>query len=353
MRARPLVPFLLNEPAFFGYSLEAGRLHGVEVLLTPSHRQVEPMAGAGNIHQTLALVERICVHCGNSHPFAYCMALEQIGGIALPERAEHLRVLADEMKRVSSHLFGLALTMRRAGLEPLARQIMDAREIILVANEALFGNRVTLAVNRIGGVAADLDGALLAWLRERLAELTEAMPVFEKALSPSGAFARRTRGLGRLDAADSLRLALVGPTARASGLACDVRRNAPYAVYDRLEFLVPTHADGDVWARSQVRFREVGQSLSLIAQCLAGLPDGPIACDELPEIPAGEAISKCESPEGELIYYLKTDGSERPRRLKWRSAAHNNWRALPELLEGARPGDVPLIIGSLGPCIEG
>lgn len=344
----------LAEPLYCAHRLTDGRLHDLQLRLARPHRQTGRLAGERNIHQGLALVERICAHSGNSHAFAYCAALEQIGGFVLPERAEHIRVIADELKRASAHFFCLAATARRARLEPLALHFLEAREVLLAVTEALFGNRVTLAVNRIGGVAADLDPGLVAWLGERLAELTEdALPPLSRALGFTGNFAGRTRGVGRLDAAAATRLGLVGPAARAAGVAGDVRRQAPYAVYDQLDFEVVTHAEGDVWARSLVRLKEAGQSLAIIAQCLAALPDGPVALDELPDVPAGEAIAKCESPEGELVYYLRTDGSERPQRLHWRAAAYNNWRALPELLEGAAPQDLPLIAGSLGPCIEG
>ncbi len=313
---------------------------------------VEHLPVMRNIHQNIILTERLCSLSSNSHPFSYCMALECIGGITLPERAEYLRVVVDEIQRIAAHLFDVAMTARLAGLPALFRQVLETREILQDAKEAIFGNRVNLAANCIGGVRYDLDDENKAYLRAKLASLQQPVAAIGKLCETNRAFLRRTRGVGVLPREQAIRFGVVGPAARASGIGYDVRRKAPYAVYDKLDFDVPTLSDGDVWSRTMIRLREVGDSVSLIEQALQGMPDGPIAIDSIPEIPAGEAIAKSESPRGELIYYLRTDGSDKPARLKWRMPNHNNWKDLQATMTGAKAADAVLIAGSIDPRLS-
>ena len=131
----------------------------------------------------------------------------------------------------------------------------------------------------------------------------------------------------------------------------DVRADAPYAAFPELEVATHTANDGDVYSRAMIRFREVLTALDIIRQCLDKLPDGPIALGHMPHIPAGEAIARTEAPRGELIYYLRTDGSDRPERIKWRVPSYPNWEALRVMLRGADIADATIIIGSIDPCI--
>jgi Ni,Fe-hydrogenase III large subunit len=280
------------------------------------------------------------------------MALEQIAGIVVPARAEFLRVIADETKRVASNLFNVAVLAHLAGVDGLFVKVMEIREIMLDVKENVFGNRMDLAANCIGGVRFDLDAEQCSYLRGQIDRMEPLVGEIRKQYETSDLILSRTRGIGVLTKDEALDLALVGPVARGSGISYDVRKKAPYAAYHQLDFEVTTEPDGDVWSRAMVRIREAQVALDLLRQCLEKMPEGPLAAFPLPEIPAGEAIAKSEAPRGELIYYLRTDGSDRPARLKWRVPSYMNWSALSPMMEGNKATDVPIIVNSIDPCIS-
>jgi len=184
---------------------------------------------------------------------------------------------------------------------------------------------------------------------ERLqAPLEELYRVFEGDPALRGA----TEGVGVLTREQAVAFGVVGPVARAAGIDYDVRKKSPYGAYPRLGFQVAVQSGGDVRARALVRLAEARQAVSLIEQCLDQLPDGPVALLSFPEVPAGEVIAKSEAPRGELVYYLKTDGSDLPVRLKWRVPSYPNWAALGEMLKGEPVSRIPLIVNSIDPCIS-
>lgn len=144
---------------------------------------------------------------------------------------------------------------------------------------------------------------------------------------------------------------VVGPVARASGVMNDVRVTAPYAAFPDLELQTHMGSDGDVYTRAMIRFREALTGIDLIRQCVAKLPDSPLSLGYMPTIPAGEAVARTEAPRGELIYYLRTNGSDKPERVKWRVPSYPNWEALRVMLRGSNIADAAIIIGSIDPCI--
>lgn len=346
----PQVDF--GEPLYFKVDLEGDTVTGLDIRPGRARQGVNSLTARRNIQQAIVLTERACPQCSNSHPFAYCMAIERIGGIVVPERGDYLRVIADEIKRISSHLLNLAFIVRGTGLHPFVRRIMETREIVQDVQEAIFGNRVNLAANRIGGARYDLDDDAAAYFAAQLERMKAPFDDFLTLCETNGAFLRRTKGIGVLPREDALRFGLAGPVARASGIDRDVRRKAPYASYDRLDFDVLTLSRGDVWSRAMIRLRDVRESVRIIGQCLRDLPAGPISVDGIAEIPAGEAIAKSEAPHGELIYYLRTDGSDKPARLKWRVPSHDNWKGLQVMMTGCQAADIAIIVASIDPCLS-
>ncbi len=343
----------LEEPMYFNIEVEAEKVVGVDITAGHVHRGIEYLATKRNIFQNIALTERVCSLCSNSHPQTYCMTLEAIAGIEVPLRAQYLRVIADEIKRVASHMFNVAILAHIVGFESLFMHVMEAREIMQDVKESVFGNRMDIAANVIGGVKYDIDEERRGYIEAQLDRLEpillgEVIPLYEKDKS----IVERTRGIGRISREQCIDFGLMGPVARGSGLAYDVRKQAPYAVYDRLDFEMQLGKDGDVWSRAMVRLGEIATSIGLIRQCLRELPAGPTAIASLPVIPAGEAVAKTEAPRGELIYYLKTNGTDRPERLKWRVPTYMNWDALHVMMQGAWISDIPLIVNSIDPCIS-
>lgn len=343
----------LEEPMYFRVDVQGETVAGVEIHAGHVHRGIEYLVTKRNVFQNVVLTERICSLCSNSHPQAYAMAIERIAGITVPPRGEYLRAIADEVKRVASHLFNVGILAHLVGFESLFMHVMEVREMMQDVKEAVFGNRMDVGANTIGGVRYDLDAGRAAYLAAQLDKLDPAVAEIETLYRSNSSILRRTRGVGVLPHADALECAVVGPVARAAGIHYDVRVKAPYSCYDQLEVPVPVLPDGDVWSRAMVRLAEVRIAIDLIRQCLASLPEGPaVATTERPPVPAGEAIAKCEAPRGELIYYVRMTDSPKPERVKWRVPSFMNWDALRIMLKDAKIADIAIIVNSIDPCIS-
>jgi Ni,Fe-hydrogenase III large subunit len=342
----------LEEPMYFKVDVQGETVSSVDITAGHVHRGIEYLATKRTLFQNIVLIERICSLCSNSHPECYCMALETIAGITISERAEYLRVIADEIKRTASHLFNSAIMAHLIGFDSLFMHVMETREIMQDVKETLFGNRMNIAANCIGGVRYDLDAEKIAFLLGKLDLLEPAVAEIIDVYQNDRSILGRTRGVGVLTHEQAIECAVAGPVARASGIAYDVRVKAPYAAYNKLDVTVQTQTGGDVWSRTMVRLTEAQTAMGLIRQAVAGLPEGLTSPVDRPSVPAGEAIAKCEAPRGELIYYVRTDGSQKPERIKWRVPSFMNWDALRIMLTGAKISDIALIVSSIDPCIS-
>jgi Ni,Fe-hydrogenase III large subunit len=343
----------LEEPMYFRLDVEGETVKHVDINAGHVHRGVEYLATKRNVFQNVVLTERICSLCSNSHPQAYSMAIEQIAGITVPERAEFLRAIADEIKRVASNLFNTGILAHLVGFESLFMQMMQVRERMQDIKEAVFGNRMDIGANTIGGVRYDIDAPRAQFMTQQLDLLVPEVEEIVEIFKTNRSILSRTRGVGVLTHEQALDCACVGPVARAAGINYDVRVKAPYACYDKLDVPVHTLADGDVWSRAMVRLLEARTAIDLIRQCLATLPDGPTtATIERPSIPAGEAIARCEAPRGELIYYVRMTDSPKPERVKWRVPSFMNWDAVRIMMQDAKVADIAIIVNSIDPCIS-
>lgn len=342
----------LEEPMYFRVEVEGDIVAGLDVMAGSAHRGMEHLVMKRNLYQNITLLERLCSLCSNSHPSTFCTAVEDLAGIRIPERAEYLRVIADEVKRITSHLFNCAVLAHIIGQGGLFREVMELREIMQEAAGAVYGNRMDLAANCIGGVRRDLAPEGAACLRQRLELMKSPLERLCRLFATDREIVAQTSGVGLLHVAAAVDCGVVGPVARGSGINYDVRQKSPYWAYDRLRFAVAVEQSGDVQGRAMVRLQEAGESVAIIEQCLFMMPAGPVCSAVLPEIPAGEAIARSEAPRGELIYYLRTDGSDMPERLKWRVPSYMNWEALKVMLIGSRVAEIPLIVNSIDPCIS-
>jgi Ni,Fe-hydrogenase III large subunit len=343
----------LEEPMYFRIDVQGETVHNVTITAGHVHRGVEYLITKRNVFQNVVLTERICSLCSNSHPQAYSMAIEQIAGIRIPARAEYLRAIADEIKRVASHLFNVGVLAHLVGFESLFMHVMEVRERMQDVKESIFGNRMDIGANTIGGVRYDIDPERIGYLREQLDALVPEVDEIIDIYRTDNSILRRTKGIGVLGYDDAIDCGVVGPVARAAGVEYDVRVKAPYAAYDRLDVPVHVLKDGDVWSRAMIRLMEARTAIDLIGQCLDTLPDGPtVAMDERPAIPPGEAIAKCEAPRGELIYYVRMTDSPKPERVKWRVPSFLNWDALGIMLRQAKVSDIAIIVNSIDPCIS-
>ena len=343
----------LEEPMYFRIDVEGETVAHVDIHAGHVHRGIEYLVTKRNVFQNVVLTERVCSLCSNSHPQAYAMAIERIAGIAVPPRAQYLRAVADEVKRVASHLFNVAILAHLVGFDSLFMHVMDVRERMQDVKESVFGNRMDIGANAIGGVRYDIDGAGIDYLTAQLDVIDAEVVEITELYRSNGSILGRTRGVGVLSHDAALDCGVVGPVARASGINEDIRISAPYTAYDRLEVAVHTLPDGDVWSRAMVRLAEVRSAIDLIRQCLRALPDGPtIDSRERPAIPAGEAVTRCEAPRGELIYYVRMGDSPKPERVKWRVPSFMNWDALRFMLQRAKIADIAIIVNSIDPCVS-
>jgi Ni,Fe-hydrogenase III large subunit len=342
----------LEEPMYFKIDVRGETVNHIDINAGHAHRGIEYLVTKRTMYQNVVLTERICSLCSNSHPQTFAMAAEKIAGIVVPERGIYLRVVADEMKRIVSHLFNVALLVHLTGYETYFMHMMQVREIGQDAVESIFGNRQDIGAMCIGGVRYDVDAELLAYLSGVLDKLEAAVIDIIRTFKRNGSILRRTKGIGILTHADAITCGVVGPVARASGIDYDVRREAPYGAYDRLPLKVHGAIEGDVWSRAMVRLEEILTSIDLLRVCIRDLPDGPTNINDRPDIPPGMAIAKSEAPRGEVIYYLRTNDTPHPERVKWRVPTFMNWDALRFMLQDAKVADIAIIVNSIDPCLS-
>ena len=342
---------LLKEPISFTLDLSGERIVGATVNIGYVHRGIERLAVQRTYMQNLALIECICGICSHAHTTAYCQAVESLLGLEIPPRAAYIRVLLCELERIHSHLLWLGVLAEAIGFTTIFMYAWRDREIALDILEEVSGGRIAHAANVIGGVRVQVSQEQLHSVTQRLGELHEQMDLFRELVERDRSFHRRTRGIGKMSLETVHALGLVGPIARASGCNVDFRRDAPYAAYPRLSLSVAVGSDGDVWSRAKVRLEELAWSISLCEQVLQALPEGPLSVPAPRRVPPGEAIARVEAPRGELFYYLRADGSDRPARLKVRTPSLPTLAALERLLPGLHTADIAAVIAGADLCI--
>jgi Ni,Fe-hydrogenase III large subunit len=350
----PIGPFHigLEEPIYFKIDLNGETVESVDMINGFVHRGIEYLAMQKNFFQNLILTERVCSLCSNNHPFTYVMAVEKIANIEVSKRAEYLRVVADEVKRIASHMFNLSMLAHLVGHHSLMTQTMEAREIMQDIKETIWGNRMDMSANTMSGVKYDLDAQKIDFILSSLEELEPQVDEIIDIYFNNRLVKARTVGVGVLPKEDALRLGVTGPTARGSDVNNDVRLAAPYSAYNELKPAYITETGGDVYSRCRVRWREVKDSMRLVREALLNLPEGAVVTQKRPHIPAGEAVTRSEAPRGELIYYLKTNGAQKPERMRWRVPTYMNWEALRVMIPTNKLTDVAVIFNSIDPCIS-
>jgi NADH-quinone oxidoreductase subunit D len=238
------------------------------------------------------------------------------------------------------------------GYETLFHYMWRDREPIMDIMENLTGNRVITSFITIGGVRRDLREEYIPIIKAELAKLKDKIDFYRQIFENDSTIKVRTKGIGVLSKHDALKLCVVGPVARGSGVRIDVRRDEPYAAYNEIEFNVITYDDGDSWARFMVRLDEIVESINIIQYALDHLPSGPYRVRVPRIVPAGEAISRVEAPRGELFYYVKSNGTAYPERVKIRTPTFSNIPSFIHIAEGCNIADVPAIFSSLDPCFS-
>jgi len=347
----PVGPYhpALEEPYKISLDCEGETIRDASIEVGFNFRAIEWLAERKNYTQALTLVERVCGICSNVHTLTFSRAVEAIADLEVPERARYIRVIVAEAERLHSHLLWAGVACELIGFQTLFMTCFALREEVMDVLQTISGNRVNYAMNRPGGVNRDITdpARVLAATRSiRAATERQLIPV----LTTDSTVHARCAGVGTLTREDALALGALGPTARASGLGQDIRRAAPYEVYDRLDFEVPVLTDGDVLARVVVRALEIVESCKLIEQAVEMMPSGPFAGPDFPIVPRGETCARIEGPRGEVFYYLASNGSDIPARVRVRTPTFAAMPTAGLMVIGESLSDVGLIQASIDPC---
>ena len=350
-----IVPFgpqhpVLPEPLQLRLELDDEKVVSALPVIGYVHRGLERLAEQKDFQQDTYLIEHICGICSFMHSTTYCTGIEEIMNIEIPERAKYLRVAWSEMHRIHSHLLALGLLADAFGFESLFYQIWRTREHIMDAMEYTTGGRVMLSAACVGGVRKDINEEQKKFVLEKLDLIEAEFKEEAHVLLDDYTVQFRTVGVGVLDSKTAYERGAVGPTARASGLKMDHRMTG-YFAYDKLDFEPVVETAGDAYARTKVRVREVYQSIDLIRQALAALPDTPLKT-AFKGNPNGEAAVRAEQPRGEVIYYLKGNGTDKLARCRVRTPTFANVAPMLHMLNGCNLANVGVIVLSVDPCIS-
>lgn len=315
------------------------------------HRGWEKECESRTYPQIIPMADRLCYSASMTWSHLYCKVAEEAMGLEVPERAQYIRVIADEICRIQSHLMWLAAMGTDLGNLTIFLWALREREWFLDLNVKLCGQRLTTNFPRIGGVRNDLP-----YLFER--DLMRVVDLFEKRLwdiialtDDNAIFMSRMQGVGHVTRKEAANLGLTGPSMRGCGVDFDVRRDDPYMVYDELDWEVAVCDDGDSYGRYKVRIEEMFQSCEIIRQAVAKMPAGPTRVKAPRNVPEGTHVARLEDPRGESLMYLVSDGTDRPYRLKVRSPIFVNVSASKRLVQGGRMADVPAIMGTIDMCL--
>jgi NADH-quinone oxidoreductase subunit D len=338
------------------------------------HTGIEKTCEAKFYQQVVPLTDRIDYLCPMTNNLAYCLAVEKLLGLEIPERAQYLRVLLNELTRIQSHLVWLGTHAMDIGALTIFLYCWREREDIMRIYEKVSGQRMMTSYFRVGGLALEPPLDFYKQVQDFLNIMPDRITQYENMLTGNPIWMNRLKGVGYLSAADAIALGVTGPPLRASGIDWDLRRDMPYSGYEKFQFNVPVSKVGDVWARYVVRIQEMRESLKICQQALDGMPQGRIVADApkiiLPDrekmktemeslihhfkivtegfgVPAGEVYQAVESPRGEMGYYVVSDGTAKPYRVHMRNPSYATLQALETMCKGRLLADVVAVIGSI------
>ncbi len=342
----------LKEPESFMVDLQGEKISSVALRLGYNHRGIEKGCEERTYMQDLFLLERVCGICSHSHATAFIQAVEEIAGLEIPRRAKYIRMLIAELERIHSHLLWLGVAGHEIGFDTLLMYSWRDRELVMDLFAELTGNRVNYAMNTLGGVRRDIAPEQFPHILKIVDALEERTKYYIDLAMTEETLAQRLSGVGYLSKEDAIRLGAVGPTSRASGADRDTRRDDPYAAYDELDFKVVTDDHCDVFGRTVVRLGELMQTYAMIRQILKQMPEGPITVKAPLRIPAGEAVSRYEAPRGEDVHYVKSNGTDKPERVKVRAPTLANTQSVAKMLEDGYLADLPIVVAAIDPCFS-
>ncbi len=350
----PIGPYhpLQEEPELFRLYCEGEIVKDIEWETGYNHRGIEKINESKTFDQVFFVVERVCGICSTSHPFAFANAMEEIAKTEIPDRAKFIRTIIGELERLHSHLLWVGLAGHFLGYNTVFMWAWKYREIILELFEKITGNRNNYAMFRIGGVRRDIPNSDIRGIKKLLDTLKPKADLLTGAVMDDPVIHARTKKIGILTKEDIRSYGAVGPTARASGIPTDTRKDDPYAAYPLINWKVITSEGCDVFAKAEVRLLELYESISIIDQCLdkmALLKEGEIVAT-VKNIPEGLGFGRAEAPRGEVFHFVKSDGSNSPVRHKIRAPSYVNVATFKKSCIGQTISDATIILAAVDPC---
>lgn len=343
------------------------------------HRGIEKLAEYKTFQEFMPYTDRMDYLSPYSNNVALCLAVEKAVGITAPERAQYIRTIACELARISAHLLWLGTMLMDAGAISMFMYTFRERENIYTIFDKMAGVRFTVSHCRIGGVQYDITPEVIEMIDKFIKNFYKELKGWNNFLNRNAIFINRVRNIGYVSKEDAIGYGFTGPNLRGSGVPHDLRKDEPYLVYDQLDFDIPIRTEGDSLARYFVRMDEMEQSVRILEQCLKKLPKGDIRVDNAKQTfvsknevyysmegmihdfmmtdvgvcpPKGvEVYHAIEAPKGELGFYILSDGTGSPWRLKINSPSFSNLQVLERMMEGAMVADTVVLIGSIDPVM--
>ena len=372
-----------QHPATHGVLRVLLRLDGEKVIgampeLGYLHRGYEKMAEDMSFIEFIPHTDRLDYTSTMCNNVAYALAVEKLLGVEIPKRAQYIRMLVAELSRIAGHLVAIGTFALDLGAVTMVEWTFREREYIQSIFDRIAGARFTTSFTRIGGVASDVDDTAIAMIKEFLRNFDSALEEMAKLLHGNRIFIERLEGIGILPKETAIAYGVTGPSLRASGVEFDIRRAKPYLQYNEIDFKIPTYTDADCLARYYIRGDEVKESVKIVKQIIEKMPTGDIMANDPKKVlprkgeiysrmeelihdfmiinhgvnpPVGDVYFSAENPKGELGFYLVSNGTGHPWKLKIRSPSFCNLQVIPLLCKGHMISDVVAIIGSLDPVM--
>jgi len=343
----------LHEPIMLKVRAEGEEVVEVSVNTGYNHRGVEKLLEKNSWVRGMYIADRVCGICNAVHMQTYVQGVEKLMDIEPPPRANYIRTLVMELERIHSHMLIAAVMAEVIGFDTLFMMIMRDRERVMYLKELVTGNRVHADIHMLGGVKRDIDEAKRDRILKELGVVEERIKHYKKVFETDYTIVKRLSEAGIIKRSEALRLSIVGPTLRASGIKSDVRSDDPYAAYPEVPFNVISRDEGDSWARMMVRLEEALESVNMVRYIVEKIPQGPAIPKAIPRAAKpGEVISRVEAPRGELLYHIISIGGANPYRVKIRTPSFLNILNTEKVYIGHRLADVPVIFVSYDPCIS-
>ncbi|UCD28590.1 MAG: nickel-dependent hydrogenase large subunit [Planctomycetota bacterium] len=347
----PVGPFhpLQEEPEFFQLWVEGETVVDMDLRISYNHRGIEELSTRKTFDQVPYLVERVCGICSSTHPLAYIRAVETICGCEVPPRAKYQRTMVTELERIHSHLLWVGLAGHFLGYNTVFMWAWKYREPIMEILEKITGNRCAYANAKIGGVRRDIPNELFDDIVRAVDSCWGPTEMLTNAVLDDPVLHARLVDVATLTHEDAIRYCVTGPTARASGVPIDVRRDDPYDAFDLVDWDVITFPEGDVMAKAKVRLLETFEAIKIVKQAVRDCPNGETDAG-VEEVPPGEAIGHVEAPRGETFHYVRSDGGRCPVRHKIRAPSYVNVPSFRASCIGQHVADVTIAMAAVDPC---